>query len=87
MCGRHLTEQTCVRRQPGSPAGREVSQTSSQPDTPSGSQQRLQYQGSQPQAGRNNAKKAGVFKRIGNALTARAQQAATQAGQSGYYYV
>ena len=46
----------------------------------------MQQQQQQQQAGGRN-KKAGVFKRLGNALTARAQQAATQAGQSGYYYV
>jgi len=76
-----------VRRQPSSPLARELSQTSSFAETPqAGAQQGTTPRQQQQQQG-NRVKKGGMFKRLGNALTARAQQAATQAGQSGYYYV
>lgn len=80
----------CERcREPGSPATRETSQTSSQPETPyTGASQRTpRQQPQQQQQPGNRPKKGGMFKRLGNALTARAQQAATRAGESGYYYV
>ena len=75
-----------MRRQPSSPLARELSQTSSFADTPRAGAQQGTTPRQQQQQG-NRAKKGGMFKRLGNALTARAQQAATQAGQSGYYYV